>query len=76
MNEYINISFSFSWDWKSQPEWIGIFKAIDELFSRGHSAYHYEIETGSDEYGLLISGYSGFSQKEAVELWMQLQHER
>lgn len=65
-------SYAFSWDWKDQPKWSEIFDAIQCLNEIGLSAYHYEIETGSDEYGLLVSANSGLDDKQAYEEWIRL----
>ena len=67
-------NFSFSWDWKEQPPWDKIFKAIESLYSSDLTAFHYEIETGSDEYGLLISANSEYTQQEAFDVWHNLEY--
>ena len=68
-------TYSFCWDCKEQPTWTQIFKAIQDLNGQDLTAYHYEIETGSDEYGLLISAYSGFTDKQAYDEWVRLERE-
>lgn len=65
----MNKNFAFCWDWKKQPNWKYIFNAIQELNSIGLTAYHYEIETGNDDYGLLISSTPSYNKTDAFSIW-------
>ena len=68
-------TYSFSWDWKEQPNWRQIFKAVQDLNEQDLTAYHYEIKTGSDEYGLLISANNGLTDKQAYDEWVRLEYD-
>lgn len=64
-------TYAFCWDWKAQPNWKIIFEAVQDLQDQNLGAYHYEIETGSDEYGLLVSAHSGLTDSEAYRVWCE-----
>lgn len=45
-----------TWDWKEQPNWHFINSVISNFIGRyGHGIWIEEIETGADEYAIVIS---------------------
>jgi len=45
-----------TWDWKTQPEWHFIQSVISNFLGRhGYGIYIEEVETGNDEYAIVIS---------------------
>lgn len=65
------ISYALSWDWKTQPNWVEVEEAIIDLFDNGYRPAFYEIETGSDQYALLISSEHGLSESRQIEIYDQ-----
>jgi len=66
------MNFAFRWDWKEQPNWIEISNAIAQIISNGYTTINLiEIETGADEYGLLVSTEM-LSKEKAFNEWEML----
>lgn len=63
-----------SWGWKDSPDWSEIQKAVDRInkdsFKDG--IYFYDIETGCDEYAVLICGHK--INDEVASEWYFEQH--
>lgn len=66
-------NYSFSWDWKSKPKFKHIIDTIRIIIDNGQIPYHYEIDTNSDQNGLLISCNKNLSKTEAFEIWSNLE---
>jgi hypothetical protein len=62
-SEHLPISL-ITWDWKEQPNWDYVLKAIDKAQSFNAGVKIFEIETNSDEYAIII-GTSNVSKSEA-----------
>jgi len=65
----MTLDYSFTWDWKEQPNWNKIADAIGELNENTRDKIRfYDIETRSDEYGLVIS-VNDYDETEAYQVW-------
>jgi len=62
-------SFAFSWDWKSQPDIGEILDASQNLWRQGLPVFHYDIDTGCDEFGLLITDKGNMTKDQAYAEW-------
>lgn len=60
--------YTFVWDWKEQPPWNKISDAVNKLKQQSSDIIFYDIETGSDEYSLLIS-VNEYDEDEAYKVW-------
>lgn len=67
-------TYSFRWDWKEQPNFTKMFKVIQMFSENNLTPYHYLIETGSDDYGLLITCDNTLSNDEAKNRWELLEY--
>lgn len=65
----MTLDYSFTWDWKEQPNWNKIADAINELNETTRDKVRfYDIETNADEYGLVISA-NEYDETEAFQTW-------
>jgi hypothetical protein len=53
-----------SWDWKAQPNWSAVKKALKQE----PDAEIIEVETGADEYAIVVAP-AGTTQQEAQEFY-------
>ena len=62
----------FIWDWKEQPDMDEIFEAIEEFLDEKIRPYFYIVDTGGDDYGVLISDIKELNKKQSCKLWNKL----
>jgi len=65
------MNFAFKWNLKEQPNWIEISNAIVQIINGYTTVNFTEIDTKSDEHGLLISSEK-LSKEQAVREWEML----
>lgn len=57
-----------TWDWKEQPNWKDVMKAIEKAQSFNSGVRIHEIETGADEYAIIVST-SKFTKEDAARYY-------
>jgi len=66
------MNFAFKWDWKEQPNWLAIQEAVGKMIAAKCSMVLFlEIETESDENGLLITSCY-YTKADVKGIWEQL----
>ncbi|MAX81732.1 MAG: hypothetical protein CL843_16340 [Crocinitomicaceae bacterium] len=68
-------TFAFSWDWKETPDFEAIAEAWNKIAMAGLPPVKYNIDTGSDEYGLLLSSKQDLTAADAYKQWHELIYE-
>ena len=53
-SEFMPVSL-ITWDWREQPNWNHVIKAIDKVRGFNSGMKIFEIETGSDDYAIIVA---------------------
>lgn len=53
-SEFMSVGL-ITWDWKEQPNWGHVIKAVELAQSFNAGVKIHEVDTGGDEYAIIIS---------------------
>lgn len=70
-NKNMAQEYAFCWDWKATPPFKKIVNSAIEMQQRGLDIAIYEINTGSDDEGLLLSS-NKYNKDEVKDIWEKL----